>query len=96
MAKALRVSTKAQSDIEEIVASVIEYTGFESSGIRLQEDIYQKLEAIAYMPSAVGRLREDGKREAFIRRYRIVYVELDDEVWIVTVIHSSRLYPRPS
>lgn len=35
MAKTLRISSRAQNDIEEIVASVIEYTGFESSGIRL-------------------------------------------------------------
>lgn len=48
MAKTLRISSRAQNDIEEILASVIEYTGFESSGIRLQEDIYQKFETIAY------------------------------------------------
>ncbi|MFA9487961.1 MULTISPECIES: type II toxin-antitoxin system RelE/ParE family toxin [unclassified Mannheimia] len=94
MAKTLRISSRAQNDIEEILASVIEYTGFESSGIRLQDDIYQKFETIAYMPSAAGRLREDGTREAFTRRYRIVYTELENEVWIITIIHSSRLYPR--
>lgn len=46
------------------------------------------------MPSAAGRLREDGTREAFTRRYSIVYTELENEVWIITIIHSSRLYPR--
>lgn len=62
MAKTLRISSRAQNDIEDILASVIEYTGFESSGIRLQEDIYQNFETITYIRSATERLREDGTR----------------------------------
>ena len=61
------------------------------------EDIFSKIESIGYMPSAIGRARNDGTntREAFIRGYRIVYQERDDHIWIIAVIHSSRLYPRP-
>lgn len=95
MAKILRITKKAHNDLAEILANVIEYTGFEYSGIRLQEEIYDKFGVIAYMPSAAGRLRNDGTREAFARRYRIIYKEFENEVWIVTTIHSSRLYPKP-
>ena len=50
---------------------------------------------IAFMPEGVGRMRDDGMREAFCRGYRIVYAIIGNEVQIKTVIHSRRLYPRP-
>lgn len=56
---------------------------------------FDKIEQIAFMPLS-GRAREDGTRETFVRRYRIVY-DYDrqaDEVIILAIIHSSRLYPR--
>ena len=40
-------------------------------------------------------MREDGDREAFCRAYRIVYREQGDNIMIVTIIHSRRIYPRP-
>ncbi|QHB17871.1 type II toxin-antitoxin system RelE/ParE family toxin [Mannheimia pernigra] len=95
MAK-ITIKPQALSQFDEIVKSVIEFTGFETSGIRLQSDIFDKIEQIAFMPLS-GRVREDGTRETFVRRYRIVY-DYDrqaDEVIILAIIHSSRLYPRP-
>lgn len=94
--KKVIITQKAQQDIDEIIEGIIEYTGFEVSGIRLYNELYEKFELIGFMPSGIGRLRDDGTRETFTRRYRIVYKEFDDEVWIITVIHSSRIYPRPS
>lgn len=96
MAK-ITIKPQALRQLEEIVENVIEFTGFEISGIRLQNDILDKVEQIAFMPLS-GRAREDGSRETFARRYRIVY-DLDkqaDEVIILAIIHSSRLYPRPA
>lgn len=95
MAK-ITIKPQALSQFDEIVKSVIEFTGFETSGIRLQSDIFDKIEQIAFMPLS-GRAREDGTRETFVRRYRIVY-DYDrqaDEVIILAIIHSSRLYPCP-
>lgn len=95
MAK-ITIKPQALRQLEEIVENVIEFTGFEISGIRLQNDILDKVEQIAFMPLS-GRAREDGSRETFTRRYRIVY-DFDkqaDEVIILAIIHSSRLYPRP-
>ncbi|OOF86866.1 plasmid stabilization system protein [Rodentibacter ratti] len=89
------ISSEALNDIEECVQQAIIYTGFEMTGIRLHEKIFDKIESIGFMPKAIGRLREDGSREAFIRGYRIVYEEKDDHILIVAIIHSSRLYPRP-
>lgn len=94
MAK-LTIKLRALRQLEEIVANVIEFTGFEVSGIRLQNDIFDKIEQIAFMPLS-GRIRDDGSRECFTRLYRIVY-DFDkqaDEVIILAIIHSSRIYPR--
>ncbi|WP_241008639.1 type II toxin-antitoxin system RelE/ParE family toxin [Aggregatibacter actinomycetemcomitans] len=43
-----------------------------------------------------GKIRNDtsGTREIFARSYRVVYLELDDYVQIVAVVHSRRLYPK--
>lgn len=58
-------------------------------------DIYEKINLIGFMPTAIGRLREDGTREAFCRGYRIVYEVINNNIYINFVIHSRRLYPRP-
>lgn len=95
MPKPVILSPEVVNDIQTCVRQVMIYTGFENSGIRLQEDIFAKIDSIGFMPSAIGRIREDGTREAFVRGYRIVYEERADHVWIIAVIHSSRIYPRP-
>lgn len=95
MHKPVFISPSALADINECIRQVMIYTGFEVTGIRLQEAIFDKIESIGFMPSAIGRLREDGLREAFVRGYRIVYEEKNEHIWIIAVIHSCRLYPRP-
>ncbi|OOF70660.1 plasmid stabilization system protein [Rodentibacter caecimuris] len=86
---------EADRNLNEIVANVIEYTGYEVSGIKLANDILAKIDVIAYMPAAAGRIIQDNRREAFCRGYRIVYDIVGNEVYIQTIIHSRRLYPRP-
>ncbi len=61
MAK-ITIKPQALSQFDEIVKSVIEFTGFETSGIRLQSDIFDKIEQIAFMPLS-GRAREDGQEK---------------------------------
>ncbi|OOF86345.1 type II toxin-antitoxin system RelE/ParE family toxin [Rodentibacter ratti] len=89
------ITQNAQHDIIHIIENVTEFTYSFISGVKLYEDIYAKIDMIAFMPQAIGRLRDDGKREAFCRGYRIVYDIIDDVIYIQTVIHSRRLYPRP-
>ncbi|MEE6032831.1 MULTISPECIES: type II toxin-antitoxin system RelE/ParE family toxin [Avibacterium] len=89
------LSDLALNDIDEILASVYEFTGFISTPQKLQQEFNKTFELIAFMPQAIGRMRNDGTREAFCRGYRIVYDILGDEVHIKTIIHSRRLYPRP-
>ncbi|OOF59359.1 type II toxin-antitoxin system RelE/ParE family toxin [Rodentibacter myodis] len=86
---------EADRNLNEIVSNVIEYTGYELSGIKLADDIFAKIDVIAYMPMAAGRIIQDNRREAFCRGYRIVYDIVGGEVYIQTIIHSRRLYPRP-
>ncbi|OBW91267.1 plasmid stabilization system protein [Gallibacterium genomosp. 3] len=92
MAKSVVISQRAATDIDIILSNVIEFTGFEISGIRLFEEFSEKFDIIQFMPE-IGRLREDGTRETFARNYRIIYEEIDNIVYILTVIHCSRLYP---
>lgn len=89
------VTEEAQNDINHIVENVAEFTYSFTSGLKLYEDLYAEIDMIAFMPEGVGRMRDDGMREAFCRGYRIVYAIIGNEVQIKTVIHSRRLYPRP-
>lgn len=89
------VTEEAQNDINHIVENVAEFTYSFTSGLKLYEDLYAKIDMIAFMPEGVGRMRDDSMREAFCRGYRIVYAIIGNEVQIKTVIHSRRLYPRP-
>lgn len=90
------VTRTAQLQIDEIVDNIIEYTYSLESGLKFLNDIHEKINLIGFMPMAIGRSREDGTREAFCRGYRIVYEIIDENVYINFVIHSRRLYPRPS
>ena len=95
MAKVL-LSQLAVENIDEILNNVYEFTGFPSSAQNLLNEFNKTSDLIAFMPNAIGRLREDGDREAFCRAYRIVYRQTgQDEITVVTIIHSRRLYPRP-
>ncbi|BFU60763.1 MULTISPECIES: type II toxin-antitoxin system RelE/ParE family toxin [Rodentibacter] len=89
------LSEMAVQDIDNILANVYEFTGFISTPQKLLAELNKTIDLIEFMPNAIGRLRDDGKREAFCRGYRIVYSIQENEVLINTVIHSRRLYPRP-
>lgn len=89
------ITQKAQQHIDEIIENIVEYTNSLESGFKLFNDLNDKISLIGFMPEAIGRLRDDGTREAFCRGYRIVYEILDDSVYINFVIHSRRIYPRP-
>lgn len=96
MAKII-LTEKAQRNFDEIIEQIIDFTGYELSGIRLSEEFFEKFALIGYMPRAIGRDRKDGSWEAFCRGYRIVYEIINsDEIHIITIIHSRRLYPRPT
>lgn len=72
----------------------MEFTGYEQSGIKLHADIFKKLNLLEFMPS-IGIVRDDGTRETFVRNYRIVYEIQNEDIFILTIIHTRRLYPRP-
>ena len=89
------LSRLAMKDIDDILTSVYEFTGFISTPQKLMADFEKTFGLIAFMPNAIGRLREDGDREAFCRGYRIVYQQEGELITIISIIHSRRLYPRP-
>lgn len=90
----LILTPKARNNLEEIIDNVIEFTGFEQSGIKLYNEIFKKLELLSFMPN-IGTHRSDGTLETFVRNYRIVYEIENDNVFILTIIHTRKLYPHP-
>lgn len=89
------VTSNAQWDINRILEGVVEYTGFESSAIVLEEALFAKFDLIAFMPY-IGTTEDNVNYQTFCKNYRIIYRLLEDDVYILTVIHASRLYPRPN
>lgn len=72
MPKSWELSLTARSNVIEILQSVEDYTGHWLSAVSLWEQLQNKLDLIAFMPT-IGRRREDGTLETFCRNYRIVY-----------------------
>ncbi|OOH91227.1 hypothetical protein BMT54_02955 [Pasteurellaceae bacterium 15-036681] len=89
------ITRPAQNNLREIMTSVSYYTGYVNSGIKLYNDLTEYFDKLAFMPLGLGTDIGDGKRQAFCRGYRIIYKIIDGNVYILTIIHSSRLYPDP-
>lgn len=88
------LTKEAENDIDDILQSVAEYTGYVSSATLLWNELVRKFDLIAFMPKALGRKINEDRREAFCRGYRIVYRIVGRDISILTVIHSSRIYPK--
>ncbi|MFA9487330.1 MULTISPECIES: type II toxin-antitoxin system RelE/ParE family toxin [unclassified Mannheimia] len=87
------LSPEAEKEVEQILRDVSNFTGFWTSAVSLWQDLNEKFDLIAYMPT-IGKRRDNERFETFCRNYRIIYRLYGDDVYILTVIHSSRLYPR--
>lgn len=80
----------------EIMESISDYTGYVNSGIKLYQELTAFFDKVAFMPFGLGTEIDNGLRQTFCRQYRIIYRVLENkDVEIITIIHSSRLYPRP-
>ncbi|MGR3808210.1 type II toxin-antitoxin system RelE/ParE family toxin [Pasteurella testudinis] len=90
--KKLLISAEAKRDLANIIQSVGEYTGSELSMAKLAHEFKEKFEFITLLPKA-AKQSNDGTRQTFCRRYRIIYREFGDYVQILTVIHCLRKYP---
>ncbi|HGO5815817.1 TPA: type II toxin-antitoxin system RelE/ParE family toxin [Mannheimia haemolytica] len=89
----LVISPSAKNDIAQILKNVGEYTGSSVTVSKLRNEFLDKFEHISYFPRSY-KLLDDGTRQAFCRRYRIIYKETENgEIQIITVIHSLRKYP---
>ncbi|QIW16253.1 hypothetical protein A4G20_07865 [Pasteurellaceae bacterium RH1A] len=93
MPKAVRLTSKARSNIQEILQNVVEFTGWASSGEKLLREFQEQFDLIGFVPKAGKAGIIAGTREVFCRSYRIVYREYDEFVEITTILHSRRKYP---
>lgn len=87
------LSPNAKINVREILESVEDYTGHWTSAVSLWEEFQEKLDLIAFMPT-IGKQRDDGTLETFCHNYRIVYEIIGGKVYVLTIIHTRRLYPR--
>lgn len=88
----LILTPQTENDIDEIIDNVVEFTGYEQSGIKLHADIFKKLNLLEFMPS-IGIVRDDGTRETFVSNYRIVYEIQNEDIFnmIVELILKKKL-----
>lgn len=88
----LILTPQTENDIDEIIDNVVEFTGYEQSGIKLHTDIFKKLNLLEFMPS-IGIVRDDGTRETFVSNYRIVYEIQNEDIFnmIVELILKKKL-----
>ena len=92
MPKPLIISMKAAKELNEILKNIGEFTGSANSIMKFKTGFQQKFAYISNFPKAC-RMLEDGTRQAFYQRYRIIYQEFDNEILIITVKHSLKKYP---
>lgn len=88
----LVISHRAKQDIKHILENVGEYTGSVRTIEKLRNEFLEKFNQILLLPRS-ARLLDDGTRQTFCRRYRIIYQQIDDEIHILTVVHSLKKYP---
>lgn len=48
------ITRTAQRQLDEIIDNIIEYTYSVESGLKLMNDIYEKINLIGFMPTAIG------------------------------------------
>lgn len=86
------ITQRAKEDIKGILRNVGEYSGSETTIVKLRNEFLEKFELISLLPKA-AKIQPDGNRHLFCRRYRIVYREVGDEIYVLTVVHSLKKYP---
>ncbi|ECZ6619933.1 type II toxin-antitoxin system RelE/ParE family toxin [Salmonella enterica] len=78
-----------------IIENIVQYTGYESSGLVFQEDIEKNVNLLAIFPEmGIDGTIEDTK-EIFVNGYRVVYSFTESTIFVIAVIHCKMLYPQP-
>lgn len=76
-----------------IIENIVQYTGYESSGLVFQEDIEKNVALLSIFPEMGVDGVVDDTKEIFVNGYRVVYSFTESTVFILTVIHCKMLYP---
>ncbi|EDR7001728.1 type II toxin-antitoxin system RelE/ParE family toxin [Salmonella enterica subsp. enterica serovar Java] len=80
-------------NMASIIENIVQYTGYESSGLVFQEDIEKNVEFLSIFPEMGVDGVVDDTKEIFVNGYRVVYSFTESTVFILTVIHCKMLYP---
>ena len=87
-------SEQAKQDLEQLTYDLTLFVGM-TKALQFIQKILHKISLLEDF-AEMGRMRDDGTetREIFVEKYRIVYLIQQNQLLIVTVLHSRMLYPR--
>lgn len=89
----LEYSNYAQTNLKDIARNIYEFTYSVISASNTTAKIMYAIELLPYQPFMGIKGKITGTREIYSNGYRIIYRVLNNKVRIVTILHSSRLYP---
>jgi toxin ParE1/3/4 len=60
--------------------------------------LFEAVDRISAFPQAgrvIPELNDDGRREIFVGPYRLMYRTVEDDIWVVAIVHGARDWPNP-
>lgn len=77
--------------LSETVAFLAQHSSLAAARFQREVDAAARsLELLADRGRFVPELQGTGAREVFVRRYRLMYLVREDEVWILAFLHGAR------
>ncbi|MCA9027029.1 MAG: type II toxin-antitoxin system RelE/ParE family toxin [Planctomycetaceae bacterium] len=95
MARSVRFSSTARQDVHDIVAYI--HQDAPANALRWRRQLYEKLkilrsERVSFALAPENEFARCEVRQFLFGRYRVLYTIREQEVYILTVRHGSRLF----
>jgi len=85
------------SSAEQDRADIVEYIAQDNPSAAIQMDeLFGKAARLLSENPTIGRMGQvSGTREIFPHaNYRLIYEVVSDQVWILALVHTARMWPR--
>ncbi|MCA9074608.1 MAG: type II toxin-antitoxin system RelE/ParE family toxin [Planctomycetaceae bacterium] len=95
MARSVRFSSTARQDVHDIVAYIHEDSP--ANALQWRQRLYEKLkilrsERVSFALAPENEFARCEVRQFLFGRYRVLYTTREEEVFILTVRHGSRIF----